>query len=207
MNVFVLTSGRTGSMSFINACKHITNYSCGHESRTSHFEKDKFNYPLDHIESDNRLSWFLGDLDKKYGNDAIYVVLKREMEPTAKSLFKRLKTPTSIIKSFSSGILKTPTYKLKNNQLEEVSRLYYTSLYANIELFLKDKTQKMEIDLEDIDNGFEKFWKLIGAEGRFDSALETLKTPINTSLNSSFNLTYSLKSFIRSQAFYLFRKL
>ena len=34
MNVFVLNTGRCGSTTFIEACRHITNYSAAHESKT-----------------------------------------------------------------------------------------------------------------------------------------------------------------------------
>ena len=33
MNVFVLCTGRSGSVTFYNVCKHIKNYTTSHESR------------------------------------------------------------------------------------------------------------------------------------------------------------------------------
>jgi hypothetical protein len=47
-------------------------------------------YPEDHIEIDNRLSWFLGKLDEKYGDNAFYVHLRRNDLATAQSLAKRI---------------------------------------------------------------------------------------------------------------------
>jgi ferritin-like protein len=53
-------------MTFIRACRHITNYTAGHETRSTLLGEDRIAYPRQHIEADNRLSWMLGKLGKKY---------------------------------------------------------------------------------------------------------------------------------------------
>ena len=97
MNVFVLCTGRSGSTTFYRACRHITNYSAGHELNTSEVGRARLDYPEDHIEVDNRLSWLLGRLDQAYGDRAFYVHLTREEEPTARSFDRRGRagTPSS----------------------------------------------------------------------------------------------------------------
>ena len=65
MNIFILNTGRCGSTTFIKACEHIKNYTCAHESLLTEIGAQRFNYPQDHIEADNRLSWLLGRLDEK----------------------------------------------------------------------------------------------------------------------------------------------
>ena len=45
MNIFVLCTGRCGSVTFTKACQHITNYTCTHESRVSLLGEDRLNYP------------------------------------------------------------------------------------------------------------------------------------------------------------------
>jgi hypothetical protein len=167
MNVFVLNTGRCGSTTFIMACRHITNFTCAHESRTSLLGEDRFNYPQNHIEADNRLSWLLGRLDKTYGDNAIYVHLKRNDNDTARSYVRR----------FSGGIMRA--YRRggilmglrEENDPMAVALDYCHTVNSNIELFLKDKTRKMEINLESIDQDFTAFWKLIGAEGEISAAL------------------------------------
>lgn len=72
MNIFVLNTGRCGSTTFIQACTHIENYSCAHESNISSLGKERLNYPEDHIEADNRLSWLLGRLDKRHGDSVSF---------------------------------------------------------------------------------------------------------------------------------------
>ncbi len=63
MNVFVLGTGRCGTTTFMKACRHVTNCTSGHETRVNHVGPERLSYPSNHIEADNRLSWFLGRLD------------------------------------------------------------------------------------------------------------------------------------------------
>ena len=49
MNVFVLSSGRSGTVTFAAACKHIKGYSVGHEQNVYLTGKDRFSYPDNHI--------------------------------------------------------------------------------------------------------------------------------------------------------------
>ena len=65
MNVFILSTGRSGSQTFARACAHVSNYTSAHESRSGLLGDAHFDYPDNHIESDNRLSWMLGRLDRK----------------------------------------------------------------------------------------------------------------------------------------------
>lgn len=202
MNVFVLTTGRSGSAAFINACKFITNYTCGHESNACKINEEKFNYPENHIEADNRLAWFLGDLDLRFQEKVFYVHLIRNKEKTVSSLKKRILSNTSIIRSFASGILKNPYYTLSKREITEVTNLYYSTVNQNIEFFLKDKSNFMTIQLKSIDQEFEKFWQSIGAKGDLEGALKSFNKPVNTS-KKNLNILFNLKSFVLRQLFHL----
>ena len=112
MNVFVLCTGRCGSMTFKRACAHMTNYAVAHESHRHRHNPELgpaqriANYPENHIEIDNRLSWMLGLLDKEYGDHAFYVHLIRNREETARSFLNRWHSRDgNIIFSYSWGIL------------------------------------------------------------------------------------------------------
>ncbi len=181
MRVFILCTGKNGSYSIIKACKHINNYTSGHESKTKKLGVERFNYPDNHIESDNRLSWFLGGLDKKYGDDAIYIHLKRDKQKTINSFNKRWESNNSIISAFCVGILKLSKGKLLEKDRLEVCADYYETVNTNIEHFLKDKSKKTTIYLESIKEGFKNFWQLIGAEGNFEKAVNVFDTPYNQS--------------------------
>lgn len=167
MNVFVLNTGRCGSVTFIEACKYIKNYSSAHESRTAMLGEQRLNYPQNHIEADNRLSWLLGRLDRIYGDDAFYVHLKRNALDTARSFTNRYQY--GIIKAYRGrGILMG-----LQEEIDPISVCldYCDTVTSNIELFLRDKSKKMEINLENVDRDFGDFWERINAEGDKEAAL------------------------------------
>jgi hypothetical protein len=129
---------------------------------------DRFAYPENHIEADNRLSWLVGRLDKKYADNAIYVHLKRNANDTARSLVKHYSR--GIMKAYSKGggiLLRLP----KDSDPIAVALDYCNTVNSNIELLLRGKTHVMEINLEEIDRDFATFWETIGAEGDLGAAL------------------------------------
>jgi hypothetical protein len=166
VNVFVLCTGRSGSTTFIEACKHLTNYSSSHESRSNLIGEARFNYPPNHIEADNRLSWFLGRLEKKFGNEAFYVHLKRDHLHTAKSFLNRYER--GIIKAYRSDII----MNIDNNADPlSICLDYCETIDANIELFLKNKERRMSFQLENAKEDFVVFWNAINGEGNLNAAL------------------------------------
>ena len=180
MNVFVLNTGRCGSTTFIRACAHISNYSSAHESRCALLGKARLDYPSGHIEADNRLSWFLGKLDERYGNDAFYVHLKRNPEITAASYVKRYSA--GIINAYRKAVL---LYLPENSSPMAVAMDYCETVDANIAFFLKDKTHKMDFHLENAKADFRKFWDFIGAEGNPQAALNEFEVSYNPSIDEN----------------------
>lgn len=176
MNVFILNTGRCGSTSFIKASRHITNYTSAHESRAGFVGEAHFKYPENHIEADNRLSWFLGRLDKVYGDNAIYVHLKRNPANTARSFTKRYEQKKTIIRGYREFLLIGCP---KDADPIEVSLDYCDTVNSNIEAFLKDKTRKMSFSLENAQEDFRRFWSLIGAEGDLAAALKEWEITYN----------------------------
>jgi hypothetical protein len=165
-NVFVFNTGRCASSTFAAACRHITNYSTGLESRTGSLGRERLAYPDAHIEVDNRLAWFLGRLDEIYGDQAFYVHLVRNREETAVSYTKRYQN--GIIRAYRSSIL------LKMPDTVDplsVCRDYWDTVNSNIRLFLKDKSHTMTFHLDDAHDAFRRFWQQINAEGDLAAAL------------------------------------
>jgi len=192
MNVFVLNTGRCGSTTFAKACRHITNYTSGHEINSGKIGEERVTYPDRHIEADNRLSWMLGLLDQKYGTDAFYVYLTRDKSATAESYAKRYSR--GIIPAYKAGILRIS----RDISPYEVAEDYCTTVSANIELFLKDKPNVMRFRLEDSKECFRKFWSEIGAEGDLDAALAELDVRHNASGRSrSSMLPEPLRKWVR----------
>ena len=176
MNVFILNSGRCGSTTFIEACKHITNYSSAHESLSRCPGKLRLEYPENHIEADNRLSWMLGRLDSAYGNNAFYVHLKRNYKDTATSFSKRM--DFGIMKAYEQGIL---MHEQGTASAYDIACDYLDTVDSNIALFLKDKSSKMELSLETVTTDFPVFWNRINATGDLNSAMQEWDKNYNAS--------------------------
>jgi len=175
-NVFVLNTGRCGSLTFSKACSHIINYTSSHESLTGELGNNRFNYPNFHIEVDNRLSWLLGKLDKYFGNDAFYVHLKRDKFLTAKSFEKR--AGKGIMKAYEGdGILMGSNEKDKF----KIALDYVETVNLNISLFLNNKSNKMDINIENPFEDFILFCNKINAVGDLDKSLKEFQTNHNKS--------------------------
>lgn len=166
MNVFVLCTGRCGSATFIEACRHITNYTAGHHSRSRLLGAERLNFPPRHIEADNRLSWFLGRLDRQFGDSTFYVHLKRDDRGVAESMVQRW--GSGIQRAYATGIVMG---KSAQHSPLEVCLDFCDTVNSNIEHFLKDKRRKMDFSLKTAKADFTRFWGRIEAQGDLDAAL------------------------------------
>lgn len=170
-NVFVLGTGRCGTTAVAEACKHLTNYTAGHETRTRLVGVERLSYPDRHVEVDNRLAWFLGGLDQRYGHEPLYVHLRRDPEKVARSFLQRWDTPpVSIIKAFHQSLL-VHGRPWPEDQRLDVCRYYVETVTANIELFLRDKPNQMTVWLEEAADWFPAFWNRIGGRGDLDASM------------------------------------
>lgn len=175
MNVFILTTGRTGSMTLAKACSFIENYSSAHESRCAEIGEERLNYPENHIEIDNRLSFYLGSLDRKYGDNAFYVHLIRDEADVATSYNRRWHYKYhSIMRAFANYIKYLNCDALTTKQLMDLSIEYVNITNDNILLFLRDKTKTCEIKMENFQEDFKHFWNRINANGTLELALNEL---------------------------------
>ena len=176
MNIFVLNTGRCGSTTFIQACRHISNFSAGHESNIHKIGTQRLLYSDNHIEADNRLSWMLGRLERQYGDAAYYVHLQRDRDSTARSFARRM--DFGIMKAYRDGVL------LGGEQGQapmDIAQDYIETVETNIGLFLKNKSNKMNFRLENAEEDFRLFWEKINAAGDLESALEEWRIRHNAS--------------------------
>ena len=201
-NVFVLCTGRNGSTTFVEACHHITNYTSKHESLASrHTAEKRFDYPLGHIEADNRLTWFLPLLEKRMqGRNVLYVHLKRDREAVARSYYGRMNTgdPRSIMTAFAHAIV------IQKNDLDEekgmeAARFYVDTVTETIDAFLADKNF-VTMNLETISEDFPKFLEMIGAEGDIDAALAEWTVPHNRTLTEAEKAEIARKKAAKAKA-------
>jgi hypothetical protein len=165
MNVFVLCTGRCGSTTFVAACRHMTNFTSGHESRVGKIGRDRLDYPAGHIEADHRLAFQLGRLEQRFGDRASYVHLTRDPDATAASWAERF-TIGTMMSSFRRGMLGNEAVSRRDSALEMVE-----TATANIEHFLKGKSRVLTVRLESAEQDFERFWEWVGAQGSLEMAL------------------------------------
>lgn len=181
MNVFILNAGRCGSSTFIQACTHISNFSCGHETLSTELAARRLDYPQQHIEADNRLSWLLGRLDESYGDNAFYVHLKRQQASAVSSFAKRV--DFGILNAYRRGILMHHPEDDTDRTVttEDIAKDYLATVSSNIECFLRDKSHKMDFRLEHARTDFTTFWSRIAAQGDIDAAVGEWHTRYNAS--------------------------
>lgn len=163
MRVFVLCTGRCGSLTFAKACSHITNYTSAHESG----RYVDWSYPDRHIEVDNRLVWFAGELARRHQNE-FFVELHRNSDAVVESYMRRPNSP--LLQAYRSGICQV---EFETDQ-KLVHHLVQT-LRENINLVMRDMAclgaEVHSVQLERVDRDFPVFWDAIGAEGDLDAAL------------------------------------
>jgi len=180
-NVFVLCTGRCGSVTLSKACRHIKNWTAGHETRVHVLGPDRLNYGARHIEVDNRLAWFLGRLDAVYGERAGYIWLQRDLDATARSYARR--RGTGLMKAYEDCIHFGDPAARTRNAFEIAFDLVWTVSF-NIEHFLRSvpDERKRFLQLERAGEDFPRIWEWLEAEGDFQKALAEWKTTYNASL-------------------------
>lgn len=157
----------------------------------------RFDYPKNHIEVDNRLIWQFGRLEEQFGDRAFYVYLTRDPEKIAQSYNKRWASPYSIMRAFGLGIVPKATVKSKRI---DIARDYVDVLDKNVRSFLRDKSNVMEIDIDEALERFPEFWNWIGAEGDLNAALSVLgqkqnqnRKPVRAVLSQGVNIMRNLR--------------
>ncbi|GAB3648316.1 hypothetical protein [Glycomyces tarimensis] len=179
-NVFVLCTGRCGSLTFARSCGHLDNYTVGHESRAKVVGSERLDYPPKHIEVDNRLSWHLGRLAQAYdGSDVKYIHLVRDPEAVARSHLARWESPyrASMIRAYGHGLVMR-MHDWPEEERIEVCRDFVATVTANIEEFLRDK-ESMTVRMEEGPHLMPKVFEWIGAEGDFGAAVAEWDTKYN----------------------------
>lgn len=173
----MLTTGRTGSTSFIRACAHATNYTAGHESRTRDVLPYRLGFPDQHIECDNRLFFYLGLLDEMFGQEAFYVHLTRDPAEVERSYLERWPDPVTLGRGWADMVMMR--HSLDKELRPQVVHDALAAMNAGFRSFIKDKPHQMTIAMEDCPVTFLEFWDAIGAEGDREAAGKEWTVPHN----------------------------
>jgi len=168
MNVFILGTGRCGTTTFSKACGYVRGYTVGHESRWRKTGDDRLNYPGNHIEVDNRLSWYLGRLHARFNHDVLYVHLARDRAGVIESFLQR--QPTALIQGWRRGVVCSIS---SDDDLPAMVADYVDAVLANVGLFVRDRGG-LTIRIEDPIDGFAEMCDRLGADVDIDEAIETL---------------------------------
>jgi hypothetical protein len=184
LRVICLTTGRSGSSTLAAALGHATNFTVGHETRSSESILKRVAFPDGHIEVDNRLAWFVGHLADLFGesSEVVWVYLSRDPALVAKSYSTRIHS-TGIVRAYARGIRKDSSdlthvdwYNLSLEMVEVINR--------NIELLLSSvKGPVIRIAIESPERGFTDLWKTAAIEGDLNAALKELRVNHNSSEN------------------------
>lgn len=174
MRVFVLCTGRCGSTTFARAAAHATNVTAAHESR-AHLLRGRLDYPDNHVEVDNRLAWFLGGLERRYGDEPLYVHLTRDPEEVAESYSRRFAVRASLARSYANGVVRRPSPPGDQDARLDAARAMVATITENIEAFLATKSRVVRASLPDLRPGFDETWKMAGLEGDLDGAHRALE--------------------------------
>jgi hypothetical protein len=182
VNVFVLGTGRCGTVTFARACEHIGGFTAGHETRARQIGDARFDYPADHIEVDNRLSWFLGGLGRRFDDDStLYVHLTRDRSAVVESFERRWDSAfrASIIRAFGHGIV-SRSVDWSLDERREVCGFYVDTVNQNVAEFVAGR-QSIALQLELLDEQFVPFAERIGGRVDADAALAALRIRHNSS--------------------------
>ena len=182
MRVFVLSVGRVGSTTLARACSHIHGFTAAHESRAKLLGDERFDYPDQHIEVDHRLSWFLGDLGRRFDDEqTLYVHQTRDRDEVVESWLGRwdsLFRPT-MVRAFGHGII-MQSHEWSDAQRRRVVEFYVDSVNANIAEFIRHRRHE-HFDIATAIEDFDHLVESLGAPCDRDAAVAQLRTRHNAS--------------------------
>ena len=173
MRIFVTGTGRCGSVTFSQACRHVTNYTCGHETHTNKRAAEglrgdvaHWDYPDNHIEVSPQLVIGIPILRRRYPEARWVHLVRRDRDACARSLCLR-----SDMRAFAR-------YWFLNSDPDELSVAYavYDTVRSLCQALLPDA---FTLELEQARLQWRACWEFIGARGDFARSLREWETRHN----------------------------
>lgn len=177
MRVFVLCTGRCGSMTFAKACCHATNYRSLHEP-DRHKPWSARSQPADRtIYVDNRLAWFPGRLLEWLRDDDLLVWLYRDRAAVRDSFAKRWKKSASIVRAYADALLLGAPHTAAS--IDD----YLDAVESNARLLLRSVPVdcRFEFAVEQASEQWPEFWRRIAAVGDASAGLQEFNARHNAS--------------------------
>lgn len=172
MRVFVVGTGRCGTSTFYQACRHVANFTAGHESAARTL--GLYPYPDGHIEVAAHLSMAMGRVMRAH-QSARWVHLIRDRDDAVRSLASQSQVQLdSFARHWFQAFQADPN---------EVAAAFYDCVNANIERMLETvpPQRSKTLQLERIGDQWQEFWDWIGAEGDFEASLAEWERRYNSS--------------------------
>ncbi len=159
MRVFVVGTGRCGSVTFYQACSHMTNFSSGHETLATQ-KIGCLNYPDDHIECSPPLLLSAPALIKAYP-DAKWIHLVRERESCIKSLEGQV---AESLKRFAGQ-----WWLRQKPEPKSAAPVFYDTCIGLAEALLP-RDRMLVVQMESAYQSWEEVWAFLGAQGNFEAS-------------------------------------
>lgn len=192
-NVFILSTGRTATTAFASAAGLLPGFSAAHESRVMEPFATRIDYAPNHIEADNRLIFFLPQLEEKFGDTAYYVYLQRDPELIAQSYARRWHLTVSVVRAWTHGMRMKP--RVRRTEIESCCRDFVDYADSTLSLFLARQRNVMLYDIADAENEFLRFSRWLGVDRPPQAALDQWKKRHN--LNPKDSMDLSLRKLVR----------
>ena len=170
MRVFVTGTGRCGTTTFYQACRHITNYTSAHETEAGRIPS--YQYPDRHIEVSHLLVVGIPFI-RQHFPDSVWVHLTRSREACIQSIRGQL---WGEVAAWSREWYLTDHPAL----VYEAAQAYYDRVIELCQVLLPDA---ITIPIERAREWFPYFWHKIGAEGDMDAALNEFDRAYNPSVS------------------------
>lgn len=164
MRIFVVGTGRCGTVTFSKAASHATNYTVGHESKAGRVAD--WEYPDNHIEVSSQLVIAIPILREIYP-DAKWVWMIRDRDECVKSLAR-----LDAMDAFSFVF-----FQQKRPYRIEVASAVYDLLNGLCDECLP--RNRMVFLLRDAKESWKRTWTNMWCEGDFDASLKEWDTKYN----------------------------
>ena len=162
MRAFVTGTGRCGTVTFSEACRHADNYTCGHETHTNLGSCSGriacWEYADGHIEVSHHLVIAIPLLRDLYPNARWVHLVRDDREACARSLARR----------FPLGAFARVWFFRRTAPLMPAAYAFYDTVNALCRALIPDA---FVLHLETAEEQWADCWEFLGCQGDFDASL------------------------------------
>lgn len=167
MRVFVIGSGRCGTVTFSKAASHCTNFTVGHETKARQI--DPLDYPDNHIEVSSHLTIYWPMILEKYPDCKLVWLYRVDRLACAKSIAQL--QSGKVVRDYCNVF-----HQQLNPDLIEGALDIYDMMNAH------GKTSgAFHIELESASSQWKSCWDFMGCEGDFETSLKEWDVKYNAS--------------------------